>query len=674
MEAVGGVGLAAAILQFIEFTAKLVKEGSERAAIKKKHIEKLTEEIHALNIEICNGMRSNTADNAVKKLGAECMDISRKLLEALAQLRARSRDTRWASFVEALRAVWKKGEIQDLRDRLDQYRDTLHTSTLTSQLNDTKTLTAEVKDLRTESMSANESLRVDLLQAIQTQKAKAPRDPYQDETISRCLHSLAAEESEDLRRRQRRLLAQLSFASGYEREHQIQEAHAKTFQWVWDDPKIREGCPAWSHFPSWLEGDGRKIYWITGKAASGKSTLMECIVRDSRCNELLKRWAGDLPLVSTNALSQRPDLIPKVFPERWERLLLPDSDGSPWGLGELDQAIKALARSAAGNFKLFIFVDGLDEFGGEHDALIQLCQAIVSFDNVKACLSSRPWVVFEEAFRQEPRLKLENITFDDIVAYITDKFTRNSGYQALRKRPSDLPSNLIKKVAKRSRGVFLWVILVVKSDTTVNYFHRTVKDFLQDPAIDELVTTYTSDFGLHLAIISVFVQVAKSYHTTWDWHCADISNQRGDVLQWVTLDGVSQASRARTQTGSVAILLDALEKTTTHHQINHRACRASEVCAEIYLEGRVNSYFLLKFQRRDFTFCGRPFDKDWLLGEVIKGVQDAFVYRAEIVEAFIESGIDRNHLLKHQADIESAFEEFPEISKRLLKMIAQKEK
>ncbi|KAF6808166.1 hypothetical protein CMUS01_13952 [Colletotrichum musicola] len=564
MEAVGAVGLAAAILQFIEFTAKLVKEGSERATIEKKHIEKLTEEIHALNIEICNGMPSNTADDAVKKLGAECMDISRELLEALAQLRARSRDTRWTSFVEALRAIWKKGEIQDLRDRLDQYRDTLHTSMLASQHNRTETLTAEVKDLRTESMNAVENLRVDLLQAIQTQKAKAPRDPDHDKTIFRCLRSLAAEESEDLRRRQRRLLAQLSFAIGHEREHQNQEPHARTFQWVWDDPKIREGCPAWSHFPSWLEGDGHKIYWITGKAASGKSNLMKCIVHDSRCDELLKRWSGGLPLVSTKfffwgsgsedqlslegfmriilhgALSQRPDLIPKVFPERWERLLLPDSDGSPWGLGELDQAIKALARSAAGNFKLFIFVDGLDEFGGEHDALIQLYQTIVSFDNVKACLSSRP-------------AKTPNA----LVMSFTDEDDTSKMVQVALKAP----------------------ILPLSIEEVRHRFESQYTDWQRSSPLGGPGEDYDASPTQSLGMSSFQIE-----------SCYDIPD--GEDLQWV------------------------LEMTEL----------------------------------------------------------EAKQYRAEIIEAFIESGIDRNQLLEEQACIEGAFEEFPEISERLLKMIARKEK
>lgn len=108
-------------------------------------------------------------------------------------------------------------------------------------------------------------------------------------------------------------------------------------------------------------------------------------------------------------------------------------------------------------------MDGLDEFDGEHDLLIRLFRMAISFPNVKACLSSRPWPVFEEAFQQEPSLRLEDITFPDIVAYVTDHLTANSGYAALKRREPEFSSTLIQNIAKKSSGVFLWVTLVVKS-------------------------------------------------------------------------------------------------------------------------------------------------------------------------------------------------------------------
>ena len=44
----------------------------------------------------------------------------------------------------------------------------------------------------------------------------------------------------------------------------------------------------------WLRsGDG--VFWISGKAASGKSTLMKFIRNSTRANRLLEEWAGGNP-------------------------------------------------------------------------------------------------------------------------------------------------------------------------------------------------------------------------------------------------------------------------------------------------------------------------------------------------------------------------------------------
>jgi ABC-type thiamine transport system ATPase subunit len=50
------------------------------------------------------------------------------------------------------------------------------------------------------------------------------------------------------------------------REERILEAHEKTFRWIFKD----------SPFKHWLESKtGSNLFWISGKAGSGKSTLMK---------------------------------------------------------------------------------------------------------------------------------------------------------------------------------------------------------------------------------------------------------------------------------------------------------------------------------------------------------------------------------------------------------------
>jgi hypothetical protein len=43
-------------------------------------------------------------------------------------------------------------------------------------------------------------------------------------------------------------------------------------------------------------------------------------------------------------------------------------------------------------------INGLDEFDGDHEELANLFKEITNYPNVKVCLLSRPWVVFEDIF------------------------------------------------------------------------------------------------------------------------------------------------------------------------------------------------------------------------------------------------------------------------------------
>ena len=62
-----------------------------------------------------------------------------------------------------------------------------------------------------------------------------------------------------------------------DRIERVAQAYENTFQWIWEDRTLSE--EPWSNFVEWLESDSR-LYWITGKAGSGKSTLMKFICQD----------------------------------------------------------------------------------------------------------------------------------------------------------------------------------------------------------------------------------------------------------------------------------------------------------------------------------------------------------------------------------------------------------
>jgi hypothetical protein len=95
--------------------------------------------------------------------------------------------------------------------------------------------------------------------------------------------------------------------------------------------------------------------------------------------------------------------IAQIFPERWEYRELFGYDNRPWTWSELSSGFQTLVSDKSKAF--FFLIDGLDEFDGDCSELAHFLLDLVSKrSNVKLCLASRPWLVFEDAFRRRPSL------------------------------------------------------------------------------------------------------------------------------------------------------------------------------------------------------------------------------------------------------------------------------
>ena len=297
-------------------------------------------------------------------------------------------------------------------------------------------------------------------------------------------------------------LSRLRYPRMEDREDRIAQAHEKTFQWIFEETNLQQ--TRWSNFKDWLESDSQ-LYWITGKAGSGKSTLMKYICQpddevsdggmlpntggryESRCSKHLKKWAGDSQSITAafffwnsgvelqmsqrglllsllyQLIRQAPYLIGTVSPKRWEALCLFNDDPGEWSLPELHEMLRIAAKEVSRTMSLCLFVDGLDEFEGEHNDLICLFQDLIQNGNVKVCVASRPWVVFEDAFKHKPSMMLQDLTYSDIKYYVTSNLQDDSNFAQLRRREPKYADQLIENVVSKASGVFLWVHLVVAS-------------------------------------------------------------------------------------------------------------------------------------------------------------------------------------------------------------------
>ena len=282
----------------------------------------------------------------------------------------------------------------------------------------------------------------------------------------------------------RKLLNDLKFSEMNDRPSRIAEAHEKTFQWIFQEPRM--GPKSWESFVQWLES-GDPLYWMTGKAGSGKSTLMKYVYSDRRTLDYLDGWASDATLITAafffwnsgtdiqmsqmgllrtilyQIFQRSPELIPRILPERWEIYNLFGEDRHAWRVEELKQVFKKVNELEDSSMKFCFFIDGLDEFSGKLQELISFIQSIAIPNRMKVCVASRPWVEFEDAFQTSPSLMLENLTYDDITAYVNSSFHQDSGFMELGLREPEYASQLVDAIVQKASGVFLWVTLVVAS-------------------------------------------------------------------------------------------------------------------------------------------------------------------------------------------------------------------
>ena len=183
-------------------------------------------------------------------------------------------------------------------------------------------------------------------------------------------------------------------------------------------------------------------------------------------NKLQKSVTGLLRTLLLTIFEQMPEVLPKVVPPRkWQRAGLEGKHNVEWTEPELLTCLKDIVSLGGKDRRFFILVDGLDEIEGADESrtdLLDLILDLASTGNVKICLSSRPWNIFNEAFGNCPQLKLEHLTHSDIRSYVTGQLHGNRWFQRLSEYDEIPAKRLVEKIIFKAAGVFLWVRLVVR--------------------------------------------------------------------------------------------------------------------------------------------------------------------------------------------------------------------
>ena len=306
--------------------------------------------------------------------------------------------------------------------------------------------------------------------------------------VSEALSNIALQEGKN--RLTEFMLNSLFFPQLPERHTRIAKAHTATFDWILNE---KEPCKSdsYSNYVQWLLGDSNNgLYWITGKPGSGKSTLMRYLYDDQRTKSYLRRWShpqkvlisscffwnsgdvlqksliGLLRSLLYELLKQRPEEISVAMPWRCQMFELEAPQTALWTVSELLKALERVIESMENRWKVCFFIDGLDEFEGDEAALTEIIDLFCKISekkHVKVCLSSRPWLVFEDAFQFRPSLQLQDLTRNDIRKYVQVEVAQNKKFLELQTKNFQKCTNLINELVDKAAGVFLWVHLVVRS-------------------------------------------------------------------------------------------------------------------------------------------------------------------------------------------------------------------
>ncbi|KAK0631225.1 hypothetical protein B0T14DRAFT_559045 [Immersiella caudata] len=493
-----------------------------------------------------DGPRGDEPSRRIIATAQECSATATQLIRLLGSLKA-DKATLWKSFRSALRVMMNKEEVERLSSTVLRLQGNLIAHMQFELLESQSDLSTSVRKLNswsqgcdsnfgrlvdkaTQDVKAYFSLHIrpleEQIEEILDSKVFAKQalpvvrealmdhmPPLSQRIADLIPHATAAMEGMEF-------LRKLSFGEIRTRHETIPDAHATTFEWVFKN-RTPDGLHD-IHFAQWLRA-GRGMYWVRGKPGSGKSTLMKFLRQHKETNANLCQWSPQEKLVTSNhffwnagsalqksqeglfrtllfdILLQWPEMIPEV-----QGLLSDATDPyNPWSATALSRAIQfVISRGLPVRFCFFI--DGLDEYEGDHVKLIDVLKLLASSPNIKICASSRPWACFLEAFGNDAQtsLKLEELTASDIRRFVNDRIGGNSHFQRYSNNAEY--SALVDEVVSRANGVFLWVALVVKSLLEGFTYSDRIKDLRR--RLETLPTDLETFFSHMLRSVDSFYQ------------------------------------------------------------------------------------------------------------------------------------------------------------------------
>ncbi|KAJ5668536.1 uncharacterized protein N7477_007106 [Penicillium maclennaniae] len=512
MDPLTAIGLAGNIICFIDFSFKLlsgmskVLESSSGMTPENANLSALVEDLNSVANDLISDVPARTENE--KKLcilATDCHALSGEISQTLKKLKIGDKKSKRQGMMVKIRSMRKEKDIGAIERRLHGYQSEIliRLHVMFSQKSDSQSsmvkiqlenLRSEGKLLRSETTRRLDTLHQDIATLIQAMSLEVPRngsntinkDP-EDEPLVKLGEALSNLQSTTRSISwQNHILSRLIFPSMYRRGDSIEDPENGTFAWmvkekfdslsgrdsIWEkrvkeQEKMRNNTR--QQFLTWLNS-GSQVFHISGKAGSGKSTLMKFLAESPRVQRELEHWAGTKRLYRSllfETFIQCPDLIPRVFPTLWEGLStgVAPPQQTPLHFKEIKAAFGRLVQESQ-SFDAYIcfWIDGLDEFEGDEVDQWHLARDLLRWTeskHIKLCVSSRPHIPFMQTFAidMNHQISIHELTREDIRQFSLAMFEKDPNFP----RVQGSYRELISKVVEDANGVFLWARLVVRS-------------------------------------------------------------------------------------------------------------------------------------------------------------------------------------------------------------------
>ncbi|KAK7964386.1 hypothetical protein PG988_011360 [Apiospora saccharicola] len=505
MESVAALGVAAAAVQFFGVVVKAtalcreIRDNAESATDHNRDLEVSVRELRSVQAQLAHATQSSQTitRRRITDCLTKCYVDYDELLRLLEEVRGAGQSR--STLRNVCRAMKDRRRIEKLERSLLSKRDILHDvlQQETMQLCEAQEVKLQqiLEGLSHINIATGESLKGTAIQITQrlnladsnmrTRFAQSERTAFRRHNQAM---SQAQNHREELEAKANadKFLQTLFFPEILERQSQIKGAAPGTLNWIFEteDTEVSGEDRAnylgttqrpWDDLAAWLRNDNG-VYWVNGKAGSGKSTLMAHVVDDPRTKRALDIWCGGRKCHILSYFFWRPgtdmqknivgllrslvyqicDQNPKRTQSLIKRLAIGTSKMHTWTERSLRKAFHEAIGIATWSW-FCIFVDGLDEFDGNYGELVELISELEAHESVKFCVSSRPEVQLSKRLSSCRTLRLQDLNLSDIAQSTQQKLSRAGlGIYTGRELPHDY-------IARRADGVFLWAALVTES-------------------------------------------------------------------------------------------------------------------------------------------------------------------------------------------------------------------